>query len=155
VKLNSLKIPAAKTPPAPAKTNTAPQTPVATSTKKPAEATRAKQSSLAEQERRRTQRVLLRIRASIHVAVQGQATTFEVATLSVNPHGAVVVMNHNLPADTRLVLEHSSTGRRVACKVARPAREMPEGFHVPIEFDSPAPGFWQIDFPPTDWRPES
>jgi hypothetical protein len=155
LKLNSLKIPKAKTPAAPAKTNIVPQTPLATSMRKITEAAPAKQSSLAEQERRRTQRVLLRIRANIHVAVQGQATTFEVATLSVNPHGAVVVMDRNLPPDTRLVLEHSGTKRRVACKVARPAREMSEGFHVPIEFDSPAPDFWQIDFPPTDWRPES
>jgi hypothetical protein len=31
---------------------------------------------------------------------------------------------------------------------------MPEGFHVPLEFDSPAPDFWRIVFPPLDWRPE-
>jgi hypothetical protein len=31
---------------------------------------------------------------------------------------------------------------------------MPEGFHIPIEFDSPAPDFWKIAFPPTDWRPQ-
>jgi hypothetical protein len=111
--------------------------------------------SLAEDERRRTQRVLLRVRASIHVALQGQAKTFDVATLSVNPHGAVVVMNQNLPAETRLVLEHAGTKERVTCKVARPPRPMAEGYHVPLEFDPPAPDFWKIDFPPSDWRPEN
>jgi hypothetical protein len=140
---------------APAKPTIIPQNPRITVANKAVLATPPKQS-LADQERRRTQRVLLRIRASVHVASQeGQATSFDVATLSVNPHGAVVVMNRNLPADTHLVLEHTVTKRRVGCKVARPAREMPEGFHVPIEFESPAPGFWQIDFPPTDWRPEN
>ena len=112
-------------------------------------------ASLTEQERRRTQRVLLRVRASIHVAVQGHLATIDAATLSVNPHGAVVVMNQSLPADTQVVLEHSGTRERIACKVARPPRQMAEGYHAPLEFDSPAPGFWKIDFPPSDWRPDN
>ena len=109
---------------------------------------------LASQERRRGQRVLLRIRANIHVALQGKATTLDAATLSVTPQGAVVVMKQNLPAETRLVLEHGGTKQCVGCKVARPTRETAEGFHIPLEFDSPAPGFWKISFPPSDWRPD-
>jgi hypothetical protein len=109
---------------------------------------------IASQERKRGQRVLLRIRASIHVALQGKATTLDAATLSVTPQGAVVVMKQNLPAETRLVLEHGGTKQRVDCKVARPSRETTEGFHIPLEFDSPAPGFWKINFPPSDWRPD-
>lgn len=105
-------------------------------------------------DRRRGQRVLLRIRASIHVALKGQVETFNVATLSVNPHGALVLMDRNLVADTRLVLEHAATKERVACRVVRSSQKMPEGFHVPLEFDSPAPDFWKIDFPSPDWRPD-
>jgi PilZ domain len=108
---------------------------------------------IAGEERRRSYRVLLRVRASIHVALQGKPVTFETVTLSVSNHGALVVLKQNLPCETRLVLEHSGTKERVACKVARIAREMPEGFHVPLEFDSPAPNFWRIAFPPPDWRP--
>lgn len=106
------------------------------------------------EERRRSQRVLLRVRANIHVALQGKATTFEAATLSVNPHGALVVMEQSLPLETSVVLEHAGTRERVAAKVIRPPQAMPEGFHIPLEFDSPAPGFWKIDFPPADWRPD-
>jgi hypothetical protein len=98
--------------------------------------------------------VLLRVRANVHVAVKGKPTTFETSTVSVHPQGALVVLKESLPAETRLVLEHGSTREKVACRVTRAAKEMPEGFHVPVEFDSPAPGFWKIDFPPTDWRPE-
>jgi hypothetical protein len=108
---------------------------------------------VAAEERRRGYRVLLRVRASIHVALQGQPVTLETVTLSVSNHGALVVLSQSLPCDTRLVLEHSGTKERVACRVARISREMPEGFHVPIEFDSPAPNFWRIAFPPPDWRP--
>jgi hypothetical protein len=140
LKIQTLQVPRAKYP-----------TTEGTATKP--EASPLKRSPAAD-ERRRTQRVLLRVRASIHVALQGQAKTFDVATLSVNPHGAVVVMNQSLPADTRLVLEHASTKQCVPCKVARAPRHMAEGYHIPLEFDSPAPGFWKIDFPPSDWRPE-
>ena len=108
---------------------------------------------IAGEERRRSYRVLLRVRASIHVALQGKPVSFETVTLSVSNHGALVVLSQSLPFDTRLVLEHSGTKERVACKVARIAREMPEGFHIPLEFDSPAPNFWRIAFPPSDWRP--
>ncbi len=105
-------------------------------------------------EKRRTQRALLRIRVSIHVALNGKATSFEVNTASVNPHGALLVMEQKLPSETRLVLEHSGTKERIACRVTHTPRESPEGFHIPIEFDSPAPDFWRITFPPADWRAE-
>jgi hypothetical protein len=112
----------------------------------------ARPRPVAVEERRRSQRVLLRTRAKIHVALAGKLTTIDAITLSVNPQGALVVMSQNLPVESRLVLEHGNTKERVACKVARAAREMPEGFHVPLEFDSPAPAFWGIAFPPMDWR---
>ncbi len=104
------------------------------------------------EERRRSQRVLLRIRANVHVNLRGKQTTLEVRTLSVNPFGAMIIAGENLPSQTRLVLENSVTQERVACRVVHPPKEMPEGFHVPVEFDSPAPHFWMIDFPPEDWR---
>lgn len=109
---------------------------------------------IAGEDKRRSQRVLLRVRANVFVALQGKPAAFEVMTLSVNNDGAMIVMAQNLPAETRLVLEHAGTKERVACKVARAAREMPEGFQVPIEFDSPMPDFWRIAFPPSDWRPD-
>jgi hypothetical protein len=107
----------------------------------------------AGEEKRRSQRVLLRVRASLFVALNGKLTTFETVTLSVNNHGAMIILKQGLPPETRFVLEHSGTKERVACKVIRPSREMPDGFQIPIEFDSPAPNFWRIAFPPNDWRP--
>jgi hypothetical protein len=107
-----------------------------------------------EQERRRGQRVMLRIKVQVHVALQGKPTTFEAATVSVSPAGALVVIQRALPVDTRLVLEHNGTRERAACKITRQPREMPEGFHTALEFDSPAPEFWKIAFPPADWRAE-
>lgn len=106
------------------------------------------------EERRRSQRVLLRVRAQVHVALHGKAVTMDVFTLSVNAHGALVIMKESLPADTLLVLEHSGTKECVACKVVRPPHDTAEGFHTALEFDSPSPDFWKIAFPPTNWRAE-
>jgi PilZ domain len=106
------------------------------------------------EERRRSQRVLLRVRAKVHIALNGVPTAFDVTTLNVNVHGALIIMSQSLPVEGRLVLEHCGTKERMACRVVRPTRETPEGFHIAIEFDSPAPDFWKIAFPPANWRPE-
>lgn len=113
----------------------------------------AKRATSGE-ERRRSHRVLLRVRATVHVVWQGAPVTFEVITLSVNSHGALIAMERNLPIETRLVIEHADTKQRMACRVVRTPRDTPEGFHTAVEFDSPAPGFWGIAFPPADWRPD-
>jgi hypothetical protein len=112
-----------------------------------------KQKVVLSTENQLSQRVMLRVPAAIHVALQGKEATFQVTTLSVNRQGALVVMERSLPPDTRLVLEHGQTREKVACRVTRAASEMPDGFQVPIEFDSPAPDFWKIAFPPSDWHP--
>src|SRR5580658_1476324 len=104
------------------------------------------------EERRRSQRVLLRVRVNVYVNLKGQQTTLEVRTLSVNPFGAMIISAENLAPQTRLVLENTITQKRVACCVVRGAKEMPDGFHIPIQFDAPAPKFWMIDFPPDDWK---
>ena len=127
----------------------APATPVRTSKVGAVGAAQA----VAGEDRRRSQRVLVRVRANLHVALQGKPTTFETVTLSVNNQGAMIILKQSLPLDTRFVLEHGGTKERVACKVVRAPREMPDGFQIPIEFDSPAPNFWRIAFPPNDWRP--
>jgi hypothetical protein len=109
---------------------------------------------VAAEKRKQSQRVLLRVRASVTVALKGQATTLQTSTVSVHPQGALVVLSQSLPPETRLVLEHAGTREKVSCRVARTPKEMPEGFHVPLEFDAPAPDFWKIAFPPTDWCPD-
>jgi len=137
----------------PANSSASAAKPTVTPTKPVAEAKPLKPTILT-QDRQRGQRVLLRVRAQIHVALGGTSSTLDATTLSVNPRGALVVIKQSLPTETRVVLEHSGTRERVACKVVRPPKEMPEGFHTPLEFDSPAPDFWKIAFPAADWRSE-
>lgn len=105
------------------------------------------------EDRRRSQRVLLRVKAILHVVLAGKEAELEVMTLSVNTHGALVAAKRNIPVETKLVLEHGGTREKIACKVVFPPREMPEGFHTALEFTSAAPDFWKIAFPPADWMP--
>ena len=104
-------------------------------------------------DRQRSQRVLLRVPATVHFNASGKPTSIPVTTLSVNSFGAMLVAPKAIPMSSQMVIEHGKTGERVACRVMRNPRQMPEGFHIPVEFDPPAPGFWQIEFPPTDWHP--
>lgn len=97
--------------------------------------------------------MLLRVKALLHVVLAGKETQLEAMTLSVNAHGALVAAKQSLPVEMKLVLEHGGTHERISCKVVRPPREMPEGFHIALEFTSAAPDFWKIAFPPTDWMP--
>lgn len=110
-------------------------------------------NALAEN-RRRGQRVLLRVRANAHIATKlKDEEVVPVMTLSVNPAGAMLVSPRNLAAQTRFVLEHAGTKETINCRVVASAKQAPEGFHVPISFDVPSPRFWKIDFPPEDWKP--
>ena len=150
MKLNTLKVPLVKSSSTQLRTIPAPvkAAPIAARTAAPKVA-----HKIVGEERRGSQRVLLRVHASVHVALQGKELTIDATTLSVSNHGALMLMKQTIPSDAHLVLEHCMTKQRIACKIARPAREVPEGFHIPLEFDSPAPNFWGIAFPPTDWRP--
>ena len=154
MKLTSLNVNVRKLPTPASKPNSKPQTPIVQQAVALATPTPVKLAVTSSAERRKNQRVLLRIRANLHVAMQGKNAVLDAATLSVTAQGAVVVTKQNLPAETHLVLEHSATGQRVDCKVARTPKATAEGFHTPIEFSAPAPGFWKINFPPTVTAPE-
>lgn len=96
---------------------------------------------------------MLRIPVTVHVALQGKETSLEASTFSVSNAGALLIMKSGLPSDCRFILEHRQTKERIPCRVTRAPREMPDGSHVSVEFDSAAPNFWRIAFPPADWRP--
>ncbi len=86
LKITSLMGPAIRTkaPAKPAKAGIAPSRVIADSDKPKAQPL-APKPTVASHDRKRGQRVLLRIRASIHVALQGNTTTLDAATLSVTP----------------------------------------------------------------------
>ena len=101
---------------------------------------------LTSEERRRAQRVLLRV--PVRLTVAGKKQAIEGATHTVSATGALVVLAEPLQQGTKLTLENATTQKKVEAHVVRPPQFNPDGSLVPIEFSSPAPNFWNVFFPP-------
>lgn len=110
---------------------------------------------LPTEERRRSQRVVIRVPVTLHLASTQPGKGIPAHTLVVNDHGAMLLCDRTFDAGSRFELENARTGQRVACRVTRTPRHSPEGFLIPVEFAKAMPGFWSITFPPTDWKPFS
>ena len=104
------------------------------------------------EERRRSQRVIIRVPVTLVVTENGQTLKIPAHTVAVNIHGAMVVCKRSLEADTTLEVVNGRTDEKIGSRVTRAPRESPEGFLIPLEFTSPSPNFWQISFPPANWK---
>ena len=101
---------------------------------------------LTSEERRRAQRVLLRVPVRLKIA--GKTQTIEGATHTVSATGALVVLTEAIPQGTKITIENITTQKTVEAHIPRPPQFSSEGSLVPIEFTSPAPNFWNVFFPP-------
>jgi PilZ domain len=99
------------------------------------------------EERRRAQRVLLRIRVVVHVA--GKSQTLEGHTHTVSASGAMLILPEGLAEGAKVTVENPKAQSKIEARVVRPPQMSHEGSLVPIEFDSPSPNFWGIFFPPS------
>jgi hypothetical protein len=98
------------------------------------------------EERRRAQRVLLRI--PVHIRVPGKTQPVDGTTHTVSENGALVIMSEPLVQGNKVLLENPKTQKVVEAQVVRPPQLASEGSLVPLEFCSPMPAFWGIYFPP-------
>ena len=98
------------------------------------------------EERRRAQRVLLRMPILIHLP--GKPKPINGVTHTVSASGAMIILAEGLPSGTKLSVENPKTQKKVEAHVVRSPQMNPEGSLVPIEFTTPSPQFWNIFFPP-------
>jgi hypothetical protein len=120
---------------------------------KPASQIDAGPQLLPGDERRRSQRVMIRIPVTLEMTVAGKKVTVRAGTASVNDHGAMLLCTKNLPVDTTFEMINDRTNEKQSCRVTRTATENQQGYLIPVEFAAPAPGFWHISFPPPGWKP--
>ena len=99
------------------------------------------------EERRRAQRVLLRMPVLIHLP--GKANPIHGFTHTVSATGAMVILAEGLPTGTKLAIENPKNQKKVEAHVVRPPQMNAEGSLIPIEFNAPSPQFWNIFFPPS------
>ena len=108
---------------------------------------------LPGEERRRSQRVMIRVPVTLQMTIAGQKVTFQGVTVSVNDHGAMVLCTRPVTAGTKLEMQNDRTRQRQLSRVTRAPVESQQSYLIPVEFVSPAPEFWHISFPPADWKP--
>jgi len=99
------------------------------------------------EERRRAQRVLLKMPVIAHIAKNPKPV--EGFTHTVSATGAMIILKEGLAQGTKFILENPKTQQKVEVNVVRPPQMNQEGSLIPVEFLSPAPQFWNIFFPPS------
>jgi hypothetical protein len=105
------------------------------------------------EERRRSQRVIIRVPLTLEVTISGETVKVVANTVAVNIHGAMVLCSRSIDADAELEIVNDRTRERASARVTRSSRESAEGYLIPLEFSTPTPSFWQISFPPSNWKP--
>jgi hypothetical protein len=90
---------------------------------------------------------------TMELAKEGKVVKVAAQTVAVNIHGAMVICNRTLDADAKVELVNERTRERTSARVSRAPRQSAEGFLIPLEFVKPFPMFWQISFPPSNWKP--
>ena len=105
-------------------------------------------------EARRSQRVLLRIPIQVKgLPEDGIAITEDTTTVEVNAHGALIALAMRVRAGQKLVLRNWGTAKDQDCRVVH-IKEIPDVKNeVGIAFSFPNAKFWDIQFPPEDWKP--
>jgi len=107
---------------------------------------------LPGEERRRSHRVIVRVPVTLVVTQNAHTVRISAHTVAVNIHGAMVVCHRTLEPGTKMDLVNERTEQKIDSRVTRTPRESSEGYLIPVEFTSPSPNFWQISFPPTNWK---
>ena len=103
-------------------------------------------------EHRRTQRVIIRVPITLVGSENGKPVRITAHTVAVNVHGAMVVCSRSLNPEMKLELVNGRTEQKISSRVTLAPRESAEGFLIAVEFTAPSPNFWQISFPPEDWK---
>jgi hypothetical protein len=101
---------------------------------------------------RRSSRVFTRIpvRAS-GKSIQGRKFRENSQTIVINAHGGLLYLQEELAMGADLVLINPVTEEEQECRVVYVGDTSEKGTRVGVEFLSPSPHFWGVDFAPQDW----
>lgn len=71
----------------------------------------------------------------------------------VSAHGALINLTAKVVADQKFILKHAFSGEEQECRVVFTRGNSLIGpTEVGVEFRQPAPDFWRVAFPPSDWK---
>jgi hypothetical protein len=81
----------------------------------------------------------------------GKRINIEAQSLVVNAHGGLLDVGMEMVAGQQIRLSNSKTEIITTGRVVRVEASQMGRFSVAFEFESPAPHFWPVSFPPADW----
>src|ERR1700691_996561 len=102
---------------------------------------------------RRSSRVFKRVRVDAEGKnSMGRKFRESCQTIVINAHGALLYLKAELAIGAMIVLSNPFTQEDQECRVVFIGEDVEKGQRVGVEFLSPAPHFWGVDFtPPADW----
>ncbi len=107
---------------------------------------------------RRSSRVFMRVRmVAAGKTLEGRKFREVCETIVVSAHGGLLYLNQPLENGAMLVLINPFTQEEQECRVVYLGDASEKGQRIGVEFLSPAPRFWGVEFAPADWpaRPET
>jgi hypothetical protein len=106
----------------------------------------------AVKNKRRSERVVLVVPIILSVKTADGRIASEVAkTQVVNAHGGLLSTTLQVEAGQEVVLTNPRTTATRRCRAVRTEQTSPQGWSIAFQFEDPAPNFWPISFPPSDW----
>ena len=72
-------------------------------------------------------------------------------TIVINAHGCLLYLDQPLKLDAMIVLTNPFTQEEQECRIVFLGDATDKGQRIGIEFLTPAPHFWGVDFVPADW----
>jgi hypothetical protein len=102
--------------------------------------------------KRRSQRVDLNIPVVI-CRPSGEKRQFYEGTQTfvVSAHGALLALTEMVVPKQTLLMQNTESREQQECRVVSVKKELTGPPKVAVEFTRPAPCFWHLAFPPTDW----
>ena len=104
------------------------------------------------QTQRRSSRVFTRISISAQGKnTQGRKFRETSQTIVINAHGALIYLQEPLGLGADLVLANPATEEELECRVVYLGDTSDKGTRVGVEFLTPSPHFWGVEFAQRDW----
>jgi hypothetical protein len=101
---------------------------------------------------RRSSRVFMRLRVIVAGKDHNRRRFREACeTIVISAHGALLCLAHSLDDDAQLVLTNPFNQEEQECRVVYLGEDSGNGQRVGIEFLTPAPHFWGMEFSQPDW----
>jgi len=112
----------------------------------------AELTEAAKNDQRRSSRVFTRI--PVQAAgknTDGRKFRESSQTIVINAHGGLLYLHEALELGADVVLTNPATEEDQECRIVYLGDTSDKGTRVGVEFLSPAPHFWGVEFAPQDW----